>query len=57
MKWDHYVEEGRWGRGWGFGFGRNGEDFETSVEVLKDYVHKRFESLTTLLQRAVSLAN
>ena len=57
LKWDHYVEEGRWGRGWGFGFGRNGEDFETSVEVLKDYVHKRFESLTTLLQRAVSLAN
>jgi len=57
LKWDHYVEENRWGRGWGFGFGRKGEDFETSVEVLKDYVHKRFESLTNLLQRAVSLAN
>ena len=57
LKWDNYVEENRRGRGWGFGFGRKGEDFDTSVEVVKNYVSGRFGSLTNLLQKAVSLSN
>ena len=54
LKWDHYVEN----RGWGdLGLVRKGEDFETSVKVVKEYVQNRFNSLTTLINNAVSSAN
>lgn len=55
-KWDHYnVENER--RGWGGGFGRKGEDFTASVEVVKDYVKNRFISLTNLIVKAYSSTN
>jgi hypothetical protein len=40
LKWDHYVASGNGRQGWGGGgmFGRKGENFEVSVEVVKDYV-------------------
>ena len=54
LKWDNYVETGEGRRGWGFGggFGRKGGNFEESVEVVKDYVEKRFISLTNLINEA-----
>ena len=54
LKWDHYVASGngRQGRGGGSMFGRNGENFEVSVEVVKDYVKNRFISLTNLINKA-----
>jgi hypothetical protein len=56
IKWDHFAQEknsrgGRGGNG-GFGFGRKGENFEVSVEVVKDYVINRFKSLTRLIDNA-----
>ena len=54
LKWDNYVTEGKGGRQWGGGFGRKGEDFDTSVEVLRDYVKNRFISLTNLINKAYS---
>ena len=48
---------GRGGGMGGMGFGRKGEDFETSVEVIKEYVRKRFDSLTNLINKAYSSAN
>ena len=55
LKWDNYVAEGKGGRQWGGGgFGRKGEDFDVSVEVLKDYVKNRFISLTNLINKAYS---
>ena len=58
LKWDNYVAEGKGGRQWGGGgfggFGRKGENFEDSVEVLKDYVKNRFISLTNLINKAYS---
>ena len=55
LKWDNYVAEGRGGRQWGgAGFGRKGENFDESVEVLKDYVKNRFISLTKLINKAYS---
>ena len=58
LKWDNYVESGKGkGRGWGGGFGgfgRKGENFEVSVEVVKDYVKDRFPSLTKLINSAYS---
>ena len=62
LKWDNYVSEssgrgGRGGRGGGgFGLGRKGENFEESVEVVKNYVKLRFESLSNLINNALSLA-
>ena len=55
LKWDNYVTEGKGGRQWGGGgFGRKGENFDDSVEVLKDYVKNRFISLTNLINKAYS---
>ena len=54
LKWDNYVAEGKGGRQRGGGFGRKGENFEDSVEVLKDYVKNRFTSLTNLINKAYS---
>ena len=54
LKWDNYVSEGKGGRQWGGGFGRKDENFDTSVEVLKDYVKNRFISLTNLINKAYS---
>jgi hypothetical protein len=54
LKWDNYVAEGKGGRQRGGGFGRKGENFEDSVEVLKDYVKNRFTSLTDLINKAYS---
>jgi hypothetical protein len=57
IKWDHFVSQdtnpwgGRRGND-GFGFGRKGENFEVSVEVVKDYVVNRFKSLTRLIDNA-----
>ena len=52
-KYDNFVEEyDPYGFNWGmrdFLFGRKGENFELSVEVLKDYILKRFDSLSKLL--------
>ena len=33
-------------------FGRKDENFEVSVEVIKDYVKNRFISLTNLINKA-----
>jgi hypothetical protein len=54
LKWDHYVASGNGRQGWGGGgmFGRKGENFEVSVEVVKDYVKNRFISLTNLINKA-----
>ena len=69
LKWDNTVSEnrmpwggngGNWGRG-GNGMGmkkkKKGEDYETSVEVVKEYVKNRFESLSNLINKAYSSAN
>ena len=66
MKWDNTVKEKSpqvWGDFGGFGdggfggFGRNNEIFETAVSRLKDYVNKRFSSLSNLIKTAVIFAN
>jgi hypothetical protein len=63
FKWDNTVTQNRnpWGgnggRGGGMGFGRKGEDFEASVEVIKEYVRNRFDSLSNLIDKAYSSAN
>ena len=51
---------GNWGRGangMGMGLGQKGEEYETSVEVVKEYVKNRFESLSNLINKAYSSAN
>jgi len=61
LKWDNFVEEyDPYGFNWGtrdYLFGRKGENFETSVDVVKDYIRKRFGSLSNLINNAISLAN
>jgi hypothetical protein len=69
LKWDNTVSEnrmpwggngGNWGRGgngMGMGLGQKGEEYETSVEVVKEYVKNRFESLSNLINKAYSSAN
>ena len=52
IKWDNFVPEKS--SPWGIDFGRKGEDFETSVEVVKGYVKDRFISLTNLINKAYS---
>ena len=47
IKWNGYVEEDDFRFPWDFG--RKGENFEVSVEVVKDYVVNRFKSLTKLI--------
>lgn len=60
LKWDNFVEEyDPYGFNWGtrdYLFGRKGENFEGSVDVVKDYVRKRFESLSNVINNAISLA-
>ena len=60
LKWDNYVENRGNGRGrgggFGLGLGKKGEEFETSVEILKEYVQNRFNSLSKLIDNAVSSA-
>ena len=53
LKWDNYGENSDGG----LGLGKKGEDFETSIKVVKEYVQNRFNSLTTLINNAVSSAN
>ena len=57
MKWDNIVKpKSPWG--WDFGgFGRNNENWDTAVNRVKDYVSKRFNSLTNLIKTAVSSAH
>ena len=55
IKWDNFVPETP--SPWGINFGRKGEDFETSVEVVKGYVKDRFISLTNLINKAYSLSS
>ena len=61
LKWDNFVEEyDLYGFNWGtrdYLFGRKGENFEISVNIIKDYIRKRFVSLNTLINNAISLAN
>ena len=61
LKWDNFVEEyDPYGFNWGtrdYLFGRKGENFEVSVDVVKDYIRKRFESLSNVINNAISLAN
>ena len=52
IKWDNFVPEKT--SPWGLDFGRKGEDFETSIEVVKGYVKDRFISLTNLINKAYS---
>ena len=47
IKWDNYIQEDD--SSWNIDFGRKGENFEVSVEVVKDYVINRFKSLTELI--------
>ena len=56
-KWDNFVKEkSPWDWGDMGGFGRNTESFEAGVERLKEYVKKRFSSLSNLIDKAVSHA-
>ena len=61
LKWDNFAEEyDPYGFNWGtrdYLFGRKGENFDVSVDVIKDYIKKRFESLSYLINNANSLAN
>ena len=53
LKWDNFVEEPDPGMPFIIDFGRKGEDFDFSVEVVKDYVKDRFKSLTNLINDAI----
>ena len=56
LKWDNNFEKIPW-EGPNYeseDYGRKGENFEESVQVLKDYVKLRFESLGKLLDKAAS---
>ena len=57
LKWDNFVEKNEGGRHWHMELGRKGENFDDSVEVVKDYIRNRFESLKNLINNALSLAN
>ncbi len=52
IKWDNFVPETP--SPWDIDFGRKGEDFETSIEVVKNYIKDRFISLTNLINKAYS---
>ena len=60
LKWDNFVEEyDPYGFNWGmrnYLFGRKGENFEMSVEVLRNYIQGRFSSLSNLIKNAVVLS-
>ena len=53
LKWDNFESDKD--SPWHIDFGRKGENFEVSVEVVKDYVRNRFKSLTNLINNAISL--
>lgn len=53
LKWDNFVSDKE--TPWNIDFGRKGENFEVSVEVVKDYVRNRFKSLTNLINNSISL--
>ena len=55
LKWDNYFEE--ISNEESENFGRRGENFEESVQVLKDYINLRFDSLSKIIDKAVSSAN
>ena len=43
LKWDNFVEKNEGGgRHWHMKLGRKGENFDDSVEVVKDYIRNRF---------------
>ena len=54
LKWDNFVIEEE--VPWHIDFGRKGESFDVSVEVVKNYVKERFISLTNLINNAILLA-
>jgi len=54
IKWDNFVPDAP--APWDIDFGRKGEDFETSVEIVKGYVKDRLISLTNLINKAYSLS-
>lgn len=60
LKWDNFVEEyDPYGFNWGmrdYLFGRKGENFQISVEVLRNYIRGRFNSLSKLIKNAVILS-
>ena len=55
LKWDNYFEE--ISNEESENFGRRGENFEESVQVLKDYINLRFDSLSKIIDKAVSSAH
>ena len=55
LKWDNYFEE--ISNEESENFGRRGENFEESVQVLKDYINQRFDSLSKIIDKAVSSAH
>ena len=57
LKWDNFVKEkSPWGFDWGDmgGFGRKKESFDEAVDRLKEYVKKRFTSLSGLIKNALA---
>ena len=56
LKWDNFVKEEEDSFHWHMKFGREGENFDVSVEVVKNYVKERFISLTNLINNAILLA-
>ena len=56
LKWDNFVKEEEDRFPWHMDFGRKGENFDISVEVVKNYVKERFISLTKLINNAILLA-
>lgn len=58
LKWDNNFEKIPW-EGPNYeseDYGRKGENFEQSVQVLKEYVKLRFKSFSKVIEKAVSLA-
>ena len=58
LKWDNNFEKIPWdGPNYEYeDYGRKGENFEQSVQVLKDYVKLRFKIFSKIIEKAVSLA-
>ena len=59
LKWDNCFEKIPW-EGPNYesdDYGRKGENFKESVQVLKDYIKQRFDSFTKIINNAVLSAN
>ena len=59
LKWDNNFEKIPWEgeKVENEDFGRKGENFEQSIQVLKDYINQRFDTLSRLIDKAFSSAN